>query len=249
MAVTTPAVQVAVGPAPLLPSHRRVAHHAAGRWPAAPRHASPLLGGHRPQSPALLRWESVTARSLPPFPTKGPLGGAIIGGTFLGPIGGILGYLGMLGVDHVTGGKEEEEEVPDLGITPELMQMAKDLRNELEGGEETFRICGLAAAKARARLADLGASVKESHYEAGLAVQAGDEERELQLLALKEERLQELREAQRGLLEAEASLEGSRLALEELTERAIELDSRMQRNIAITRTRMAESPMYKPQEQ
>ena len=155
----------------------------------------------------------------------------------------------MLGVDHITGGKEAEEEVVvDDGITKELMAEARDLRRELEKREMVYKKRALAAEEVRGLVADLQASVEEAHYEARLAAQAGDQEKSKQLLAVKQERMEEVEGAQPELLQAEALLEEARIALEELTERAINLDDRMKRNMAITRARMAESPMQKSKE-
>jgi hypothetical protein len=158
--------------------------------------------------------------------------------------------MGMLGVEKVKGKdkqaeEEEEEEVVDSGVTPELLGMAKDLANQLEEGEVTWRACAEAAAKSREVVSALGAEVAEARRGASEARSLGNNAKMEELSALQAERHERLQDAEAELLDAAVRLRDSEVALERLQRRALQLDSRMQRSMDITRARLAGSPIHK----
>eukprot|EP00873_Tetraselmis_striata_P019029 jgi/Tetstr1/439293/TSEL_027734.t1 len=232
-------------PAPV-PVRPRVsaAHRCSGVAAGVALRAGPPPAGWRQR-----RGDAGIARGLPSFPTKGPLGGAIMGGTFLGPIGAVLGYMGMLGMEKAGGkgaAEAEPEAPPDTGLTPELVARAKAAQEELLAAETALlaavrdaEAAGEAAAAAEAGLAAAAAELRDAKRRRG---GEGAEVGAYRLRLVREERAEALRTAQLALLRAGERVETRRGRLEALRDAALDLEARIQRNMAITRKRLEENP-------
>ena len=213
----------------------------------APSHRRPIITTRNaPVQPRRRRGEAAVRQGgKAPFPTEGPLGKAIVGGVFLGPIGAMFGYFFGLGTEGEKNVEEAKKVKPRPGVTRDLIEQAKELGKELEERERFLEQCVKAVSEARLYVADVEASVAEASNDAKAALQAGDGARSERFMDERARRKGDLELAKEAMLEAMARREAARIALKEAEDRGLRLEASIQESMAISQARMAESPALK----
>jgi phage shock protein A len=163
------------------------------------------------------------------------MGGAILGGVLLGPLGALFGaQIGNAMGAASERRKQYEEELLSRGVTLDMMELAQSVGKDLAEGVEALKICAAAAESVSARYAQLEAGVAEAYNDAMAAVQAGDDAAARRHLHEKAARTKKLAALGQEVTEASQRLKSTRRAVQALEERVQEVESLIQRSMSIT---------------